>query len=220
MSSTAASFAVLWDQDGVLVDSGDLHYESWQVALAEFGYSLDYETFARAFGMNNLSIIRMIVGDPSPGQIQQIGDRKEIVYRQMIPGRLQVLPGVRPWLERLSRQGVPMAVASSAPIENIDATLDALDLRRYFAATISVAGRPGKPDPLVFIEAAQHLGYPPERCIVVEDAIAGVEAAHRAGMKCIAVLTTNPAEALQTAELVVENLELLPEDAFQRLANS
>jgi HAD superfamily hydrolase (TIGR01509 family) len=131
---------------------------------------------------------------------------------------LQALPGVRAWLERLSQQGVPMAVASSAPVENIDITLEELGLRSYFDAIVSVAGRPGKPDPLVFLESASRLGMPPERCIVVEDAIPGVEAAKRAGMKCIAVTTTNPAEALVAADLVVERLDMLPEDIFQRLS--
>jgi beta-phosphoglucomutase family hydrolase len=216
--SNSPTFAVLWDQDGVIVDSGELHYQSWLVALGEINIHFDRETFARTFGMNNTGIIRLLLGDPLPDQVAQISDRKEIVYRQMIRGNLQALPGVRAWLERLSQQGVPMAVASSAPVENIDITLEELGLRSYFDAIVSVAGRPGKPDPLVFLESASRLGMPPERCIVVEDAIPGVEAAKRAGMKCIAVTTTNPAEALVAADLVVERLDMLPEDIFQRLS--
>jgi len=168
--------------------------------------------------MNNTGIIRLRLGDPTPELITQISERKEILYRRMIPGHLQALPGVRDWLERLNAQGAPMAVASSAPLENINDTLDELGLRKYFQAIVSVAGRPGKPDPLVFLEAAERLGVSPEYCIVIEDAIPGVEAAKRAGMKCIAVLTTNPAEALHTADVIVEMLDQLPEDAFSKLA--
>jgi len=212
--SNRPAFAVLWDQDGVICDSGELHYQSWVTTFAEHGVSFDHDFFRRTFGMNNAGIIRLKLGDPTPEMIAKIGERKEILYRRMIPGHLQALPGVRDWLERLNAQGVPMAVASSAPLENINDTLDELEIRSYFQAIVSVAGRPGKPDPLVFLEAAERLGVPPERCIVIEDAIPGVEAARRAGMKCIAVTTTNPAEALQEADVVVERLDQLAEDVL------
>jgi beta-phosphoglucomutase family hydrolase len=217
-SSKTPTFAVLWDQDGVICDSGELHYQSWVAAFGEHGISFEHDFFARTFGMNNIGVIRQRLGDPPSELVAQISDRKEILYRLMIPGQLQALPGVRTWLERLNAQGIPMAVASSAPMENISITLDELDLGAYFQAIVSVAGRPGKPDPLVFLEAAERLGVSPEHCIVIEDAIPGVEAARRAGMKCIAVTTTNPAEALQEADVVVERLDQLPEDVFISLA--
>jgi beta-phosphoglucomutase len=218
--SKTPPFAVLWDQDGVIVDSGELHYQSWLIALDEFNIAFERETFDHTFGMNNTGIIRLLLGDPPAERIAQISDRKEIVYRQKIRGNLHTLPGVRVWLERLNRQGTPMAIASSAPVENIDITLEELGLRSFFDAIVSVAGRPGKPDPLVFLESASRLGMPPERCIVLEDGIPGVEAAKRAGMKCIAVTTTNAAEALAAADVVVERLDLLPEDIFQRLISN
>jgi len=120
-------------------------------------------------------------------------------------------------LERLNAQGIPMAVASSAPIENINVILDELGLRSYFGAIVSGALMPGKPDPAIFLEAARRLDTPLERCDVIEDSIPGVQAAKSAGMKCLAVLTTNPSEALQAADLIVESLDLLPEDVFERL---
>lgn len=216
-SSDAPAFAVLWDLDGVLCDSAELHYQSWVVAFGEHGYSCEPDFFMRTFGMNNEGVIRARLGAPPAELIEQIGERKEILFRRMIPGGLKIFPGVRNWLERLRSVGTPMAVASSAPLQNILDALDELGLRAYFQAIISVAGRPGKPDPLVFLEAAEKLGFPPGRCIVIEDAIPGVEAAKRAGMRCIAVLTTNPAEALQAADVIVERLDQLLGDTFQRL---
>ena len=208
------SFAVLWDLDGTLCDSAELHYQSWVTALGEHGISFDRQTFARSFGMNNTGVIRDLLGDPAPELIDQISGRKETVYLQSLPGNLHALPGVEDWLRRLHSQGIPMAIASSAPMKNIMITLEALGLQGFFNAIVSVAGRPGKPDPLVFLEAAQRLGMPVDRCIVIEDAISGVEAARRAGMKCIAVTTTNSAEALQAADMVVERLDMLPDCAI------
>ena len=111
-----------------------------------------------------------------------------------------------------------MAIASSAPDANIQALVKELGLQDYFAAILSGSEMPGKPDPAVFLAAARRLEFPPERCVVVEDSIAGVKAARRAGMKCIAVTTTNPGEALQAADRVVHSLADLEEGAFRNLA--
>jgi HAD superfamily hydrolase (TIGR01509 family) len=134
-----------------------------------------------------------------------------------VRGNVEPLPGVRTWLERLAAKGVSQAIASSAPPANIDVMVDEAGLRVYFDAIVSGSQLSAKPDPAVFLEAANHLGVSPDRCIVVEDAIAGVEAAKRAGMRCIAVTVTNPAAALQDADIVVDRLDELPEGAFERL---
>lgn len=217
MQTSTSPYAVLWDLDGVLVDTGELHYQTFVTVLDELAISLDRAAFARTFGMNNTGIFRLLLGDPSSEQIEQLSDRKESLFRAMLPDKLHALPGVLQLLERLSAQGIPMAVASSAPMENIDLILSELGIRAYFRAIVSGALMPGKPDPAVFLEAALRLEMPPKRCIVIEDSIPGVQAAKSAGMKCLATLTTNPAEVLQSADLIIERLDLLPEDAFERM---
>ncbi len=217
MQTSTSPYAVLWDLDGVLVDTGELHYQTFVAVLDELNISLDRAAFARTFGMNNTGIFRLLLGDPSAEQIEQLSDHKESLFRAMLPDKLHALPGVLQLLERLSAQGIPMAVASSAPMENIDLILSELGIRAYFRAIVSGALMPGKPDPAVFLEAALRLEMPPQRCIVIEDSIPGVQAAKSAGMKCLATLTTNPAEALQAADLIIERLELLPEDTFERM---
>ncbi|MCU0487995.1 MAG: HAD family phosphatase [Anaerolineales bacterium] len=217
MTNLLQPFAVLWDLDGTLVDSAEMHYQSWIGAFSEHSIPFDRDLFTRTFGMNNHSIITTLLGNPPTELLEQISERKEILYRQMIPTQLRLFPGVLDWLNRFKDRAIPMAVASSAPRQNIADSLQALQIGAYFQAIVSVFGRPGKPDPLVFLEAAQALHIPPERCIVVEDAIAGVEAARRAGMKCLAVLNTNSPEALNQADQVVERLDLLPPHAFDRL---
>jgi beta-phosphoglucomutase len=209
-----AKFAVLWDMDGVLVDTGELHYQSYVGVFEELGVAFDRQAFQRVFGMTASASIRSLAKDIAPERVTELDQRKEALFRQMLPGQVQALQGVEKWLRRLKAEGVAMAVASSAPQENIDAVLDELALRPYFDAIISASRLPSKPDPAVFLEAARQLGFDPSQCIVIEDAIAGVTAARRAGMKCIAVTTTNPAEKLAQADLVVDRLDGLPEDFF------
>jgi len=209
---------VLWDMDGVLVDTSEYHYPAWLGALSEHGIPFTYEQFRDTFGMNNAAILEILLGDAaSPDLVVEIADRKEELFRQAVKGHVRALPGAREWLERLRDWGVRQAIASSGPLENIAALVDELGIRPYFDALVSGANLPGKPDPAVFLEAARKIGVPSERCVVIEDAVAGVEAARRAGMKCIAVTTTNPTDALQAADIVVERLDALSVKAFKQL---
>jgi HAD superfamily hydrolase (TIGR01509 family) len=213
-----ATYGVLWDMDGVLVDTGDFHFQAWMKTLAGEKIPFDRETFRRTFGMNNAGILALLLATPpEPAYVSRVSDLKEANFRAAIHGQVQLLPGVLDWLQRLKGSGLRQAVASSAPQENIDFLLGELGIREYFHAVVSAARMPGKPDPAVFLEAARRLELPPGRCLVVEDAVPGVEAARRAGMKCIAVTTTNPPEALQHADLVVDRLADLPAGAFEEL---
>lgn len=209
---------VLWDMDGVLVSTGEFHFKAWTATLSARGIPFTREQFRTTFGMNNTGILQHLLGEKVDADlIAEISDAKEHAFRQAIKGQVQLLPGVMEWLQRLGEWGLRQAIASSAPPANIDALVDELGIRSYFAATVSGADLPGKPDPAVFLEAARRIGVPPERCVVVEDAVAGVEAARRGGMRCIAVTTTNPAHELKHADLVVEQLDALSEDAFRCL---
>jgi HAD superfamily hydrolase (TIGR01509 family) len=154
---------------------------------------------------------------PEPEQLAAIGERKELRFRQAIRGSVKPLPGVMDWLERLDAMGVRQAIASSAPPKNIEALVAELGIARFMAAVVSGTGMPGKPNPDVFLLAARQIDVPAERCLVVEDAIAGVAPAKRAGMKCVAVTTTNPARALQEADIVVARLDELQPDVISTL---
>jgi beta-phosphoglucomutase family hydrolase len=209
---------VLWDMDGVLVDTGECHFWSWSKVLPEYSIPYDQRAFQATFGMNNAETLKTLVGyELDPELVTEIGERKEELFRQEVRGRVQPLPGVLGWLARLEAGGWRQAIASSAPPANIDVLVDALDLRHWFDAIVSGADLPGKPAPTLFLNVAQALAVHPEQCVVIEDAVAGVEAAKRAGMKCIAVTTTNPVERLRAASIVVHRLDELPEDAFERL---
>lgn len=209
---------VLWDMDGVLVDTGEFHYQSWKEVLEEHNVPFSREFFRQTFGMNNAGVLARLLGEDLTDELQaEISDQKEARFRELIQGRAQALPGVVTWLARLQEAGFRQGIASSAPPANIDALVDELELRGYFDVIGSGADLPAKPDPELFLEVARRLDVPTEHCIVIEDAVAGVEAARRAGMNCIAVTTTNPAAALDAADMVIDSLDDLPADSFQRL---
>lgn len=202
--------AVLWDMDGVLVDTGEFHFHSWMSTLPEFGIPFSYEKFRITFGMNNEGILRLLLGDRFNQDLYlEISDRKEANFRKTIRGQVQLLPGVLPLLDEVNRANISQAIGSSAPRANIDVILAELKLKSYFQAIISAVRMPSKPDPTVFLTAAQNLDIPPENCIVIEDAVTGVEASRRAGMKCVAVTTTNTVADLQSADLVVDRLDTI-----------
>jgi beta-phosphoglucomutase family hydrolase len=209
---------VLWDMDGVLVDTGEFHYQAWSQVLPDYGLRMSRELFQSTFGMNNAGVVSTLLGqEPEPELLAELGERKERQFRQVVRGHVRPLPGVCLWLDRLKAEGAPQAIASSAPPANIDVIIDELGLRSYFTAIATGYDLPGKPDPALFLKAARQIDVPPERCVVIEDAVAGVQAAKRAGMRCIAVTTTNPAQSLDSADVVVERLDELPLTALSQL---
>jgi beta-phosphoglucomutase family hydrolase len=213
-------FAVVWDMDGVLVDSAPYHFRAWQEVFAAEGISFDQEAFRRTFGQRNDTIIADVLGpDIPPARVAAIGAAKEARYRSLIAREgISPLPGASDWIRRLHERGIPQAIASSAPRANIEAVLKALAWETFFEAIVSAEDvAQGKPDPASFLIAAQRLGMPPDRCIVIEDAPAGIEAARRAGMRCIALSTSHPPHALSGADRVIPTLEILPPDALDRL---
>lgn len=196
--------------DGVLVDSGELHYQAWRETLSEFSIPFDRHKFRQTFGMNNARILTILRGTPPEDDfLNMVSARKESRFRDLIPGNLQLLPGTLNWLKRLQEEGILQAVASSAPQANIEAIVDELGIRHYLSAMVSADRMSGKPDPTIFLETARQLGVQPGQCVVVEDAVAGVIAARQAGMRCIAVSTTHPKTELTAADMAVDSLEEL-----------
>jgi beta-phosphoglucomutase len=221
MSEAAiAPGGVLWDLDGTLVDSAGHHWVAWRETLAAEGRAVEPKDFADSFGKRNDEILRELFGAAiAPDWIERVSEVKEQAYRQRLDEQgLEPLPGAFEWLGRLHEAGWKQALASSAPRPNIDAAFRVLGLEHFLEAVVSAdeVGR-GKPDPAVFLEAARRLGLAPGRCVVVEDAPAGLEAARRAGMASIGVLSSHHA-ALQ-ADVVVPSLEAIPPGTFEALVS-
>ena len=178
MTTQGRKRAALWDVDGTLIDSREYHWLSWQGALAVEGFNVTPEQFADSFGRRNDEILRGYFPSYSSAEITRVGEAKEVAYRRLVRERgIDLLPGVRRWLERLREGGWRQAVASSAPRANLEVIIEVLGLDGYFAAVASAEDvTEGKPDPQVFLVAAARLGVEPDSCVVVEDAPAGTEA--------------------------------------------
>ncbi len=199
--------AVIWDLDGVIIDSADEHRRAWQRLAREEGIKFTDEDFWATFGKRNDDIIAILWGPLSPEQVQLLRDRKEIYFRDLIRQTAAPLPGSMELMRSLHEAGYLQALASSAPIENIQLISEVLGLERYLTALVSGETVPhGKPAPDIFLKAAQELYIEPSRSLVIEDAVAGVEAAHAAGMRCIAVASNRDLPGLRKAELMVKTL--------------
>ena len=213
------SKAVLWDMDGTLINSEELHWIAWRETMANEGIGITREQFLSTFGQRNDSIIPALLGPTATFEgVERIAQVKEKRYRQLVcEGGIKFEPGVASWLHRLRQEGWQQAIASAAPLANIDAVLKALSASDIFQGIVSAEDvHRGKPDPEVYWVAAARVGVPAERCIVVEDAVAGIEGARRAGMRSIGI--SQHSKALH-ADVVVGSLELLQMDTFDRLLN-
>lgn len=200
-------WGALLDWDGVIIDSRALHEAAWNQVALEFGYRHGPDDFRRHFGTQNQRAIKEILGwTADRAQIERIAEFKEELYRKQLSGAGNLLlPGVAGFLSLLEQQGVPRAVVSSSPRANIEAVLDGVGLRSAFSSIVTAEDmRRGKPDPEGFILGAQRLGLLKERCVVFEDAPAGIEAGRRAGMRVVAFTTTHEASALQEAHLIAD----------------
>ena len=218
-------YGAIWDMDGTLVDTAELHFQAWGAVCRELGRDFSRADFAATFGRRNPEIMDVLFpGRFSAAEVDRIGERKEQLYRAAAE-RLGVtlLPGVRPLMEGLHRLGVKQAIGSSAPRANLDLILRLTGIEGFLSAVVSAEDTTrGKPDPQVFLVAAQRLGVEPRRCVVFEDAPAGVEAAKAGGMKCIAVrfVGHHSADKLARAgaDRVVASLEeVSPEDVLRLL---
>ena len=217
----SCNIGIIFDMDGVLVDSAAPHGRSWQRLAAETGVAITMKQFAATFGQTSRQIIRQFWGaDLTDEQVARLDDRKEELHRDLIRGQAPITPGAVDLVRRLASEGVGLVIGSSGPPENIDLVLDEMDVRECFRAVVTGMDVSfGKPDPEVFLTAAAKLGMAPARCVVVEDAPVGIEAAKRAGMAVVALVGTHPHDALTDANLVVDALADLATDTFSALLN-
>lgn len=212
--------AILWDMDGTLVDTAELHYQAHIQTLAKYGFSLERTLYNTLFGMDDHLIMRKAAPNMEETAFKAMVVEKNALYRQLaldVPQK--ALPGVLDWLERFKKSGFRQVVVSTTFLENIRALTTSLQITPYFEELISTIHMqlPSKPAPDGFLKAAEILGLPAAQCLVIEDAPAGVASAKAAGMKCLAVGTSNPMENLQAADLITKTLEQLREDQVLQL---
>jgi HAD superfamily hydrolase (TIGR01509 family) len=215
------SLGVIFDWDGVIIDSSRQHEESWERLAAEERRALPPGHFKAGFGKKNEWIIPELLGwAREPAEIHRLSLRKEALYRDIVVERgLSALPGVKIFLERLRAAGVPCCIGSSTHRENITTILGVLGFAGLFGGMVTAEDVTlGKPHPDVFLKAAAHIARAPGCCVVFEDAFAGIEAARAGGMKVVGVATTHPQAALAgKVDRVVRQLDELSVEALAKL---
>jgi len=205
--------AVLWDLDGTLADSQEFHWRSWEKAMGAEGVSITEAQFLASFGQRNDTILMEWLGaGAGASQIQRVAEAKESFFREMVRNEgITPLLGAAEWVRRLHAEGWRQAIASSAPRANVEVMHQALDFSGLIDTLVTAEDvSKGKPDPEVFLSAARQLGVVPGRCVVVEDAEAGIEAARRGGMPSVGV----GSGAVGAATVVVGSLADLPPGTF------
>ena len=207
MTTKPALQAALFDMDGVLVDNAAYHQQAWGAFAHRLGRPLGPDDYMLHInGRVAAAALTYLLGrDPQPAEVQQCIDEADGLYRELYRPHLAPTPGLMAFLDYLQRRGVRMAVGTSAPAINVAFTLDGLGIRSYFSVVVdaTMVSR-GKPDPMVYLTAAERLGVDPAYCVVFEDALSGIEAGRRAGMAVVALATTHtPAQLADSGAALI-----------------
>lgn len=185
--------AVIFDMDGTMVDNMMVHHRAWQRKLAQLGLEMDLEQVRQEIHGVNKQILQRLFGDRfTDVDRERIAGEKEEEYRRIFKEELKLIEGLDGFLKVLTSEGLPMAIGSAAPAENVDFVLDELDIRGLFKV-VKHAGDvvKGKPDPEIYLKVAAELGVNPKDCVVFEDTPTGAQAGSAAGCKVIVILNTH-----------------------------
>jgi beta-phosphoglucomutase len=201
-------FGAIWDLDGTLVDTERNHYAAWRALVREHGRDLTYDAFRPTFGLRNDDVLVHHLGFDAAGEpLAALSEYKESLFRASLEQEgITTQPGARELIAHLHTLGARQAIASSAPPANIALIVRLLGLAPTFSAVVSAEEvTHGKPAPDIFLHAAERIDLPPNRAVVLEDAIAGIRAGKAAGARVIAIASTLPADRLDEADLVVHS---------------
>ena len=201
---------VIFDMDGVIVDNQDYHYEAWMKFCQKYDVIPEGDV-SRYFGMTNNDILTNIFPDNlSDKQLYEYAGEKEKLYQNLYQGNIEIADGLERLLISLTEKGVKLGIATSAPSTNVDFVLGNTRLHIYFDVVVdSSMIKRGKPDPEIYLMAAEEMGLAPEECIVVEDSVAGVKAGKAAGMMVVAITTTSAREKLSEADQIIDHFNEL-----------
>lgn len=204
--------AIIFDMDGVIVDNHQYHLKSWLSFFEKYGISMTEQEYKEQINGRVLDDIlpKMLGKSLSSDQISEYGEEKESLYRELYLKDIRPTPGLKHFLEELEQHRISKAVATSAPPVNVKFTMEYTELAPYFPVIIDdTMVTKGKPNPEVYLTAAQKLNTPPSQCVVFEDALLGIQAGKNAGMKVVGVATTHTRRELEAADtdLIINNFE-------------
>ena len=203
--------ACIFDLDGVIVDTAIYHYEAWKRLANTLGFDFTHEQNEQLKGISRMDSLDLVLGwgntQKTEAEKSQLAQQKNAWYLELV-GKMkpdEILPGIREFIEDLKAADIKIALGSAS--KNSAEILARTGISDFFDVLVdgnSVAR--SKPDPEVFSRGAELLGLAPERCVVIEDAAAGIEAAHRAGMKVIGI---GDPQVLKNADLVIPDTQKL-----------
>ena len=200
--------AVIFDLDGTLLDNNSYHLKSWIEYLKKIGRNISEEEYnANINGRTNTDVIKYIYNrEMSNDEILKYTLEKEALYRELYKPYIKPIAGLIDFLEILKEKEIPMAIATSGIQPNIDFMFEEVPIRQYFKEVVNSSHiKKGKPDPEIYLKTASLLNIPPKNCLVFEDAVVGIKSAKAAGMKVVAVATTQTREELSIADLIMED---------------
>ncbi len=202
----------IFDLDGTLIDNNAFHLQSWKQYLKEIGKQISEEEYKKNInGRTNKDAIEYIYGRKMSADEAMIYTlEKEAIYRSLYQPYIQPVAGLLQLLQTLHQLNVPMAIATSGIPVNIEFMFQHIPIKQYFKEIVHSAHiKKGKPDPEIYLKTAELLQVKPDQCLVFEDAVVGVQAAKKAGMKVIAVTTTHTAEELKEADKIITDYTVL-----------
>ncbi len=214
------SIAFLFDMDGVLVDSNPFHKIALKQFCLQHGYDLTEEQLReKIYGRTNKDWIPNLFGSLSMELIKHYADEKEALFRDIYKNDIKPVDGLIDFLEKLDFHQIPRAIATSAPRENVDFSLQLTKTEKYFSTILDESFvAKGKPDPEIYLKTAAALGFPPGQCIVLEDSLSGVKAGKDAGCKVVGITTTHTPEELREADFIIDNFQgLEPKQLISRV---
>src|SRR5436190_2994940 len=200
--------AIIFDMDGVIVDTNPYHKIALHQFCARYGYSLtEDELRNKIYGRPNKEwIANLFQRKMSPAELSAYGEEKEKLFRDLYEKDIKPLPGLHDFLVRLKDEKIPVAIGTSAPRSNVDFVLEKTGLGNFFDVILDESNVDrGKPDPEIYLKVATRLNMPPSRCIVFEDSLSGVMSAEASGAKVVGVTTTHTKEELSHTQLSIDN---------------
>lgn len=201
--------AFIFDMDGVIVDSNPFHKISLKQFCKKYGHELtETQLRERIYGRPNKDWIPNVFGEIGEARMREYEAEKEALFRELYKNDIQPLAGLIEFLKRLEMHNIPRAIATSAPRPNVDFTLEKTRTEKYFPVILDESFvSKGKPDPEIYLKTAAALKLPPEKCVVFEDSLSGVQAGKAAGCKVVGITTTHSGEELRETDFTIDSFE-------------
>lgn len=202
-----SSFAVIFDMDGVIVDTNPYHKIALRQFCEKYGHAFSDEVLInKIYGRTNNEWIRNIFGEVTKERLLELGEEKEAMFRALYEKDVKAVHGLEDFLKKLKANNIPAAIGTSAPRSNVDFIVQHTGLGNYFDAILDQSHvEHGKPNPEIYLKCAAALGFSPSQCIVFEDSLSGIEAAQRAGCKAVGVTTTHSREELAHTDFIIDD---------------